>query len=175
METADTEAVGRVHARAWQATYADVMPGAFLAAIDPAARAEQWRVTIGRHLPLHAQLVADVDCVQVGFAAVGLARNDPQRRGEVYAINVDPDWIGRGVGQPLFARAVAVLDDFGFSKLVLWVVRENARARRFYERNGWVADDAEQRVEFGDATVVELRYRSPDQTAITPESRKNGE
>jgi ribosomal protein S18 acetylase RimI-like enzyme len=91
-----------------------------------------------------------------------MARNDQERRGEVYAINVDPDWIGRGVGQPLFSAAVAALRDMGFTSLVLWVVRENARARHFYERNGWVADGAEQEAEFGDATVVELRYRSPD-------------
>ncbi len=163
MKTADTEAVGRVHARAWQATYAEVMPAAFLAAIDPVARAEQWQITIERRLPLHAQLVAEVAGEPVGFAAVGLARHDDQRRGEVYAINVDPDWIGRGVGQPLFSGAVAALRDLGFaSALVLWVVRENARARRFYERNGWLADGAEQQAEFGGATVVELRYRSPD-------------
>ena len=99
----------------------------------------------------------------VGFAAVGLARGD-QKRGEVYAINVDPDWIGRGVGQPLFSAAVATLTDFGFTDLVLWVVRENARARRFYERNGWLADGGQQCIEFGGATVVELRYRSPDAT-----------
>jgi GNAT superfamily N-acetyltransferase len=161
MEAADTDAVGQVHARAWQATYADVMPASFLDAIDPGARAEQWRVTVERRLPLHAQLVAAVDGEPVGFAAVGLARNDSQRRGEVYAINVDPDWIGRGVGQPLFSAANATLRGMGFTALVLWVVRENARARRFYERNDWAADGGEQHVEFGGARVVELRYRSP--------------
>jgi GNAT superfamily N-acetyltransferase len=158
MERADTEAIGRVHVRAWQATYYEVMPATFLAAMDPAARAEQWRAAIERGLPLHAQLVAAVDDVPVGFSAFGPARGD-ERRGEVYAINVDPDWVERGVGQPLFAAAVAALTDFGFTELVLWVVRENARARRFYERNGWVADGEEQRAEFGGATVVELRYR----------------
>ena len=162
MEIADTEAIGRVHVRAWQATYSNVMPATFLAAMDPAARAEQWEITIARRLPLHAQLVAVVDGVPVGFAAVGLANHDRQRRGEVYAINVDPDWIGRGVGQPLFARATATLTDMGFKELVLWVVRENARARRFYERNGWTFDGAEQEADFGGSTVVELRYRSPD-------------
>jgi GNAT superfamily N-acetyltransferase len=167
MKTDDTEAVGRVHVRAWQATYADVMPAAFLANIDAAARAEYWRVTIERRLPLHGQLVAVVDGAPVGFAAIGLARNDQQRRGEVYAINVDPDWIGRGVGQPLFSAAIAALSDMGFTSLVLWVVRENARARHFYERNGWGPDGAEQRVEFGDAIVVELRYRSSDGGADT--------
>jgi GNAT superfamily N-acetyltransferase len=158
MERTDAETIGHVHVRAWQATYSEVMPAAFLAAMDPAARAEQWRAIVERRDPRHAQLVADIDGVPVGFSAFGPARGD-EHRGEVYAINVDPDWVERGVGQPLFSAAVAALTDFGFTELVLWVVRENARARRFYERNGWVADGGEQRAEFGDATVVELRYR----------------
>jgi GNAT superfamily N-acetyltransferase len=170
MAAADTEAVGRMHVRVWQATYADVMPASYLAAIDPVARAEYWRVTIARRLPLHAQLVAAIDGEPVGFAAVGMAHHDQKRRGEVYAINVDPDWIGRGVGQPLFSGAVAALRGMGFTAdLVLWVVRENARARHFYERNGWRADGAEQQVEFGDATVVELRYQSPETATSTRE------
>lgn len=159
MERSHTDAIGRVHVRAWQATYSDVMPANFLAAMDPVARAEQWRATLGRSVSRHGQLVAVIDGMPVGFSAFGRARGGDEHRGEVYAINVDPDWVGRGVGQPLFSAAVAALTDFGFPELVLWVVRENARARRFYERNGWVAEGGEQRAEFGGATVVELRYR----------------
>ena len=42
----------------------------------------------------------------------------------------------------------------------LWVLRDNARARRFYEGHGWRADGTE-RVAGG---VVEVRYRrAPDE------------
>jgi hypothetical protein len=41
---------------------------------------------------------------------------------------------------------------------MLWVVRENARARRFYERNGWSADGATKTQAFGEQPVTELRY-----------------
>jgi hypothetical protein len=38
----------------------------------------------------------------------------------------------------------------------LWVVEANARARRFYEREGWSADGAMRASSFGS---TELRYR----------------
>jgi putative acetyltransferase len=54
---------------------------------------------------------------------------------------VHPDWQGQGVGPQLLAIALAD----GQPKQ-LWAFAENARARRFYEKRGWLA------VEFGDGT-----------------------
>ena len=41
---------------------------------------------------------------------------------------------------------------------MLWVFEDNPRARRFYEREGWVADDRRTEVIRGVETV-EVRYR----------------
>ncbi|MFV0632889.1 hypothetical protein [Demequina sp.] len=38
------------------------------------------------------------------------------------------------------------------------MARENARARRFYEREGWVADGTERTEELGGAAVIETLY-----------------
>jgi len=43
---------------------------------------------------------------------------------------------------------------------VLWVLRENRRARRFYELAGWSADGAAKDAELlGGLTLPEVRYR----------------
>ena len=44
-------------------------------------------------------------------------------------------------------------------ELHLWVVEGNARARRFYEREGWAPDGAAKEDEFGGQVVREVRYR----------------
>ena len=44
------------------------------------------------------------------------------------------------------------------SSAYLWVARDNPRARRFYEREGWMADQLEQTDRIGGADVVEVRY-----------------
>jgi hypothetical protein len=44
--------------------------------------------------------------------------------------------------------------------MTLWVLDGNARARRFYERAGLVADGAAKHATFGGATLREVRYRA---------------
>jgi GNAT superfamily N-acetyltransferase len=50
---------------------------------------------------------------------------------------VDPDWIGCGLGSQLLTLAKTLRP----SALHLWTFESNTRARRFYERHGFVAVD----------------------------------
>lgn len=43
----------------------------------------------------------------------------------------------------------------------LWVLKHNARARRFYERAGFAPDGAEEAEEIAGARVPEVRYARP--------------
>jgi GNAT superfamily N-acetyltransferase len=60
----------------------------------------------------------------------------------VEQLYVHPDWIGRGVGRELLELAKRQRPD----GLELYCFAANDRARRFYERNGFVA------VAFGDGS-----------------------
>src|SRR4029450_6005794 len=91
---------------------------------------------------------------------------DPQGAGELYAINLDPDHWGTGTGRALLQAAQAELARLGVGGAglggggtVLWVRTGNARARRFYEIAGWVADGSERTSEVFGVTVPEVRYR----------------
>jgi GNAT superfamily N-acetyltransferase len=83
-------------------------------------------------------------------------------------INVLPAAWGTGVGPRLLAAATERLVALGFTEAVLWVVKGNARARRFYEREGWAPDGGEKRQVFGDRLVREVRYATPLPTALRP-------
>lgn len=108
----------------------------------------------------------------VGFAVVGPVRTtgDDQSSaggegtgdsalGELYAINLDPDAWGRGLGRELLAAATDELSRLGFGEAVLWVVAGNTRARRFYEAAGWSADGIERLDESQGPPIDEVRYR----------------
>ena len=56
--------------------------------------------------------------------------------GELYAINLDPDHWGRGLGRALLAEVTRGLADVGYHSAVLWVATGNERARRLYESEG---------------------------------------
>jgi RimJ/RimL family protein N-acetyltransferase len=47
----------------------------------------------------------------------------------------------------------------GYSSATLWVLEENPRARRFYEREGWIRNGERRCEEFLGVTVAEVRYR----------------
>jgi RimJ/RimL family protein N-acetyltransferase len=155
---ADADAIGRVHVRAWQAAYRGHMPDDYLDGLRPEQRAAHWAGVLGRDPPRGAVLVAERAGEVVGFAAVGPSP-DPEGAGELFAINLDPGHWGTGAGRALLAAAQAELARLGFEETVLWVLPGNARARRFYEVAGWVADGSTRESEVLGVIVPEVRYR----------------
>ena len=68
----------------------------------------------------------------VGFATISDS--------ELCALHVDPDVWGTGVGRALIARARTELAAAGVAEAHLWLLVGNARAQRFYQRDGWTTD-----------------------------------
>jgi len=161
----DELAVARLHVRSWQEAYRELMPAEFLAALDPRDRAS--RYTFGSAEPcapitLLAVAAGDGEEEIAGFATFGASRDeDAPGLGEIYALYVDPDRYRGGVGRLLMAEARRRLHERGFDDAVLWVLRGNERARRFYEGEGWVADGgAREERPYGIVSHVE-RFRHP--------------
>jgi GNAT superfamily N-acetyltransferase len=144
---ADAEAVAGVHVRGWQAGYAGIMPAEVLSRLNVAAWAQRRR-DVGTAEPDHPfrTLLADHDGTVAGFVTFGPYRNDQDADdldhtlGEILALYVEPARWGTGVGGALLAAAVAGLAGRGWTELRLWVLRDNLRARRFYQRAGLAAD-----------------------------------
>jgi ribosomal protein S18 acetylase RimI-like enzyme len=157
----DAAAMGAVVVRAWQRAYRGLMPDDYLDGLTVDDRADQWtRVLTGELDPTRAVLVAeDDDGRVVGFVAVGGEMDVADAtRGQVYALNVDPDRWGHGVGRALLAAGCDHLRAVGFTTAVLWVHPDNARACRFYRASGWYADGTERRHDALGVDVPAVRY-----------------
>ncbi|MFG2340155.1 GNAT family N-acetyltransferase [Streptomyces yangpuensis] len=162
MDEADIEAVSAIRVRGWQAAYAGIVPRSYLDAMtveEDADRRRQWFSRPGRE---SRDLVAVGDRGPVGWVCFGPHRGGipgDGRVGEVYALYVAPDLIGTGVGRELLDEAHAAMKGGGFETSALWVLQDNRRARRFYERAGYRADGGTQDDVYDDVTLSELRYR----------------
>jgi len=77
--------------------------------------------------------------------------------GELYALYVTPSWWSTGTGRALMDHVLTALMGEGYPRVVLWVLDDNARARRFYERAGFTADGGTN-VITGLGDLLELRY-----------------
>jgi GNAT superfamily N-acetyltransferase len=157
----DADAMGRLHVRAWQYAYRGVMPDEYLHGLKAQDRADMWRGRIAR-TDLPPILVAVIDDVAVGFATYGVEQPAGSTGcGQLYAMNVEPDQWGKGIGRALLRASTAALTAMGFEEAVLWVVPENSRARALYESEGWVADGRVTTEDILGVTVTDMCLRRP--------------
>jgi ribosomal protein S18 acetylase RimI-like enzyme len=154
----DAPALDRLNVRLLQAAYGGQMPDEQLDGPRPEEQAAAWECGLRRDRAPDPVLVAEQAGRVVGFAVVGRAQ-DPEGVGELYAISVDPDHWGTGVGSALLAAAQAELVRLGYTEAVLWVLPDNARGRRFYEVAGWATDGTQRTSEVRGVVVPEVRYR----------------
>ncbi|MDD4495519.1 MAG: GNAT family N-acetyltransferase [Eubacteriales bacterium] len=93
-----------------------------------------------------------------GLCSYGKSRdNDPSDYGEIIAIHTKPEYWGKDVGKALMDTALSELRRLGYSKIMLWTFEANPRARRFYEKYGFVSDGMIK--DSGFANAKEIRYR----------------
>ncbi|WP_221358016.1 GNAT family N-acetyltransferase [Streptomyces beigongshangae] len=162
MDEADIEAVSMIRVRGWQAAYAGIVPRAYLDAMTVEGDAGQRRQSFAQPGRKSQDLVALGDRGPVGWICFGPYRGGmpgPGRVGEVYALYISPDLIGQGIGRTLLGEAHTQMKDQGFETSALWVLCDNRRARRFYERAGYRADGAAQDDVYDGITLTELHYR----------------
>jgi GNAT superfamily N-acetyltransferase len=152
----DAGGIGRVQERSWQAAYRHVFPveeldrGSFI-------EVERWRERLEHPPGGWSTFVAEADGEIVGFASVGPSR-DELRVGELYAIYVDPESWSTGTGRALLERGEQELRA-QYEVATLWVLKDNPRARGFYERAGWTPDGAQKADVRWGVRATEVRYR----------------
>jgi ribosomal protein S18 acetylase RimI-like enzyme len=145
----DADGVARVQVDTWRAAYAHALPRDELHALSIEEQADQWR----RWPPIVAELEGEV----IGFVSVGASRDD-DADGELFAIYVHPSHWDTGAGRALMQAGEAELARQGHDHVVLWVLDDNPRARRFYELAGWNADGAARVIEMFGMSISEVRY-----------------
>jgi GNAT superfamily N-acetyltransferase len=101
----DAEAIAALHIRSWQFAYRGQLPDQYLDQLGEQVRqrSEFWRAHISSPPTNKNEVwVVGTETRMDAFAAIGPAREaDPNVTGELYAIYVDPDRWGQGLGRTL--------------------------------------------------------------------------
>ncbi|MGI5412425.1 N-acetyltransferase family protein [Streptomyces chartreusis] len=156
----DCDRVAEIRIGGWRSAYRGLIPQSYLDALDVARDAERRRGHFSQGDTSVVDLVAERDGEIVGWACHGPYRDGEARTEDVelYAIYVDPGRYGAGIGHALLQESVRRCTAAGHPRMLLWVLKDNARARRFYERAGFRADGAEEPFEVEGVEVPEVRY-----------------
>jgi GNAT superfamily N-acetyltransferase len=156
----DAESIADVHVASWRAAYSGIVPETILANLSTAERAARWKaltVDPGWHV-----LVAEDAAAVVGFSSLVPSR-DPGANattiGELTSIYVSPPFWRRGIGRKLLGASLEKARNRGFTRVTLWVLAQNLRARQFYESLGF-APDGTTKVgsELPGVSLHEVRY-----------------
>jgi GNAT superfamily N-acetyltransferase len=160
----DAQEIARVHVASWRSTYQELLPGEFLDSLSEAGYTERWtRFIDGGSSRIY---VIEHDGELVGFASGGRERaGEAGYSGELYAIYVLDAFQRHGYGRELVRTVVAALRDMGLDDMIIWVLRDNQPARRFYERLGGVYVRT-QPITIGSATLEEVSYGWPRLDAV---------
>ena len=142
MET-DDEIRGKayVHFRSWHEAYRGIVDPDYLDKLTLAKCEEiafRWKENL---------LVALEGKTVVGFAGYGDCTDDDlSDAGELFALYVLPEFYGTGLGRQLTREALSRLSQ---PKVCLWVLKDNHRAIRFYEKYGFRPDGREKTLKLG--------------------------
>lgn len=155
----DGPGLARVYVESWRETYPGLLPDHVLVNMSPAHQAAQWEAQIRTAGTQHAVLVIDLPGYGIaGLASLGHSRDRGLVRytGEVYALYVDPNYQGRGLGSALLTGAFRLLAERGYGSAVIWALAGNP-ARFFYEAKGG-RTIAERDGTLGGAPVREVAF-----------------
>lgn len=152
-KTDDLHAVSRIYEKSWKFAYKGIVPQDYLDGI-PAGR---WAFTLGQ--ADCDTLILAKDGVLFGTSSVCPSLwPDWPNFGEIVSLYLMPEYMGKGCGAPLLNAAVRALERMGFRDVLLWVLEENHRARRFYKKNGFRPSGASMEDTIGGKPLRELLY-----------------
>lgn len=131
MET-DEEIKGKafVHWKAWHEAYPDIVSREYLDKLTYEkceSMAFSWRDGL---------IVALDGNTVVGFVGYGNRGEEFPDVGEIFALYILSEYYGTGVGLKLLQAGLNELSLY--SEICLWVLKDNKRAIRFYEKHGFV-------------------------------------
>ena len=164
----DAEDLARVHVAPWRETYRGLLPEAFLARMSEAAHARRFARSLLHPQPNEVTLVAADRYGISGYAAGGASRSGVAGEAEIATLYILRAAQGQGLGGRLMADAARALAAQGATSLMISVLRDNIRARGFYEHLGGAAAAARPEPGPGGQLLHEVAYRWADIRTLIP-------
>lgn len=126
------EAIGDIYANSWKAAYQGIVPKDYLDKLN----GKKW-LPVLENSKYEAFVIMD-GLKYIGTASICSARGDMMEGwGEMVSIYLLPEYFGTGYAKPLLDFVVNVLEGMGYKNIYLWVLEENVRAQKFYEKYGF--------------------------------------
>ncbi len=154
----DIKDISRIHALSWKSAYKGIIPQTYLDELKEDFWVSAFETWLNDKV-LTAQVMMENGSI-IGCVAYGKARDKSLFSwGEIVSIYLLPEYFGKGYGNKLLESALLDLKQSGFQNIYLWVLKQNQRARYFYEKNKWRFNEDDECVcEIAGKQLTEIRY-----------------
>lgn len=142
--------IGEIQSLSWRKAYKGLMPDDFINDFTPEDRAADFeRVIMNQTEELYLFLDGETP---VGMAVLHYCDDADAHAGdgEIKALYIHPDHWSKGYGTKALDFSVNRLKERGFDRVVLWVLEENHKGRKFYEQRGFKSEDTNRVMEIGE-------------------------
>lgn len=113
----------------WRKAYRGIIDSAFLDSMSVEQRYQ-------REIRRYQQYMVAADGEEILGCAWNQMRDDEEADCEIVALYVRYGKRNRGIGKALFLNSVDLFKASGRKKMIIWCLKDNHEARRFYEKMG---------------------------------------
>lgn len=149
--------MGFIHSNSWKQAYRGIIPNEMIEAFTPEKRAAIFSNVIETQPEEYYLFMANNRPAGIASLSKCHEESAPDYIGEIYSFYFHPDFWGSSATHMGFQFCINRLKALGFTQITIWVLNDNLRAKRFYEKNGFVLDGHSQEIEIG-KKLLEVRY-----------------
>jgi len=151
----DARDIAIVHIRSWIAAYSGIVPYQAIAAVN-GGRLSLWQKILKNDSDA---FVGVCNHEIAGFVGMSESRDDDAKPDtyEIVAFYLAPEYFGKGIAQTMMEYALEHIKKMGYNSVILWTLEENTRARKFYEKCGFLPEFKKE-ITIG-KPLIEIRYK----------------
>ena len=145
------------HIACWQAAYRGIMTDEYLDNMSAEKMAEDTRQALSNP-GVYRFYCVELDRKMIGRLVVSKSRDeDKPDAGEIAAMYLAGEYWDKGYGRKMMDFSIKEIKKMGYDEAFLWVLEENSRARKFYEKCGFEFDGAKKETNI-DKPLAHMRY-----------------
>ncbi len=149
----DINAIGKIYEKSWKFAYNGIIPKDYLDSVS----GDKWLPHFENKSMNSLVLIENNQFI--GTSSYCKSRSKEFNDfGEIVSIYLLPEHMGKGYGKLLFEATLNELVKTGYQNVFLWVLEENTRARRFYEKQNFKLSDKFNYINIGGKNLKEVAY-----------------
>ena len=152
-EEKDIKQVAKIITEDWKIAYKGIIDDEYLKNLDYKDKEKSIREKYQKR----KSIVLEEGIVK-GYSRFGENRDEEKDLGELYALYVEADERGKKIGEKLLRKTASILKERGYKEMVIWCLKENKKARKFYEKMGGKLYKT-RNIEIGNKEYAEVCYK----------------